>query len=206
MIETILLTMLLLEKSESGPAQPVEVRTSNATVEITGVEGDRVVVSEPARATVSNRDGRTVVIVEEPNRSGPLRVQVPRSSPLDIRTSNGGIRVSGVAGDLRLVTSNGSITVRNSSGAAVHAFTSNGPIEIGVPPGLNANLSARTSNGRIRSDIEITATQIGENYLNGKIGSGGLPIELQTSNGPIRLMRAQDQESVTSTFRSGEVK
>lgn len=196
--------VLLWAKSDGGPGQVVEVRTSNAYVEVTGTDGDRVVVDDNSHATVRSMEGR--VVIETDGSHEPLKLQAPRGASLDITTSNGAIRVSGVAGRLRLATSNGAITVRDAGPAEIHAHTSNGVIEMGVPRGLNADVSAHTSNGRIHSEVEIVTKQVGENFLEGKMGAGGPKIDLQTSNGSIYLMNAGDRESVVSTFKAGEVR
>ena len=115
--------------------------------------------------------------------------------------------VSGVVGVVRLTTSNGAILMQDAGAAEIHAHTSNGRIEIRMPRGRNANLSARTSNGEIRSDFEIAADQVGETYLSGKIDKGGPPIDLHTSNGArIYLKIATAQETVSSAFKPAEVK
>jgi hypothetical protein len=90
--------------------------------------------------------------------------------------------------------------------AEIHAHTSNGSIEVGLPGAANATVSAHTSNGRILSDIEIVTNHLGENLLEGKLGNGGPAIDLQTSNGPIWLRSARDSERVNSTFKAGKVK
>jgi DUF4097 and DUF4098 domain-containing protein YvlB len=198
--------LLLAESQPGAPGQRIEVRTTNSLVEIAGSDSDRVQVNDSSHATVNNSDGGVVVEGDGAGGNAPLKLQVPRRSTLDVFTANGAIHVSGVAGAMRLRTSNGAIIVQNAGAAEIHAHTSNGSIELAVPGGLNANLSARTSNGRIHVDMEVVAHRIGANFLEGKIGSGGPEIDLQTSNGSIYLRSDSQQESVSSTFRPGEVK
>ena len=203
MILLLSVAALVLAESQPGlPGSTVEVRTTNSLVEITGSDGDSVQVDDPSHATLSPSGSGTLVEGD----GAPLRLRVPRRSSLDVSTANGAIHVSGVAGTMRLTTSNGAITVQNAGAAEIHAHTSNGSIEIGVPGELNANLSARTSNGRIRSDAEVTTNHIGANFLEGKIGKGGPAIDLQTSNGSIWLRSDSRQESVNSVFKPGDVK
>src|SRR5271165_520639 len=128
---------LLLAESQPGmTGQRIEVRTRNSSVEITGSDSDRVQVDDSSHATVSTSGDGLVVNGDR----GPLRLQVPRRSSLDVTTSNGAIHVSGVTGTLQLSSSNGAIVVNNAGAAEIHAHTSNGPIEVGVPARLNANL------------------------------------------------------------------
>jgi DUF4097 and DUF4098 domain-containing protein YvlB len=198
MILFLLAAVLLLAKSDGRLGQRVEVRSSNSNIEVVGFDGDRVTVEDGA---VQSIDGRVVV-----RGDGPLKVQVPRCASLDIVTSNGEIRVSGVAGAMRLTTSNAAIVVDNAGGREIHAHTSNGRIEVGVPRGLGADVSARTSNARIHADIAMVTRHIGENLVEGKTGKGGPVIDLQTSNGAIYLKSPGDRESVSSTFSPAEVK
>ncbi len=196
-------TALLLAESQPGvPGQQIEVRTSNAPVDIAGSDSDRVEVNDSSHATVNYSQGR--VLVE--SDGGPLKLQVPQRSSLDVITSNGAIHVWRVTGAMRLTSSNGAIVIRNAGTAEIHAHTSNGAIELGVPSGLNANLSARTSNGQITADVEVVANRVGANLLEGKIGSGGPAIDLETSNGSICVRNDTRQESVNSIFKPAQIR
>jgi DUF4097 and DUF4098 domain-containing protein YvlB len=115
----------------------------------------------------------------------PLNVVVRRETSLNVVTSNGAIRVSGVTGALRL-------------------STSNGQIELALPAGVNARLSAHTSNAHIRSDIRVNAIMAGGDVLEGTLGDGGPLIELRTSNANIHIRLEGAQESVTSVFTPGK--
>jgi DUF4097 and DUF4098 domain-containing protein YvlB len=191
--------VLLLAKSDSGPALILEVHSANAPIEVTGSDVDQVTVDESSNATVINRDGRT--LVEGAVEGGRIRIQAPRRVSLSIVTSNGEIQVSGVVGPLDLITSNGPIVVTSGGGTPIHSRTSNGSIEILAPRGINANLSARTSNGQINCDFEVVAHHAAAKSLEGKIGIGGPVIDLSTSNGSIHLGTGADQETVMSTFK-----
>lgn len=159
---------LLLAESRPGvPAANVEIRTSNGAVDITGSD--------------TAADQQSVMV----GQNEPLTVVVRRQSSLEVATSNGPIRVSGVTG-------------------ALHLTTSNGQIEVALPPGTNAKISAHTSNGHIRSDIPVNATVSGDNALEGTIGNGGPLIELRTSNANIYIRTEGQQENVTSIFTPGK--
>ena len=68
--------------------------------------------------------------------------------------------------------------------------TSNGAIELNLASDLNADLEAKTSNGKIKlDDLEVVVKEISKNILRGKIGKGGKKISCQTSNGGIVLKK-----------------
>jgi len=206
LLTVVMPAVLLFAKSDSGGMPAIEAHMMNAAVEIVGADGEPVSVDDPSRATVRRVEGRFVVEAARPADGGAIRLHVARQASLVVTTSNGAIRISGVSGAMRLTTSNGEIVVKGEVVPETHAHTSNGRIDISVPRNLNAMVSAHTSNGRIRSTVEVAASRAGANFLEGKIGSGGGTLDLQTSNGSICIRTAGDREAVDSTFRPGEVK
>ena len=123
------------------------------------------------------------------NRGVKYRVHVPRKIQFDrIATSNGSVRIEGVAGRGRFITSNGPIRLSSYqgdidahtsngridldhfSGSAV-LVTSNGPIEA---KGVKGFVAANTSNGTIQVEtVELDPSR---------------PVRLETSNGPITVI------------------
>jgi hypothetical protein len=130
------------------------------------------------------------------------------------QTSNGSIKVDGLEGGFEASTSNSSITARvtklpegrpikadssNGSidlslpdykGQALNVDTSNSSIVLRLPEKVGADVRASTSNSSITSEFEMSATgTISKTRMEGKIGGGGGPIRLTTSNGNIRLQK-----------------
>lgn len=141
------------------------------------------------------------------------RINVPRKNDLDLSARNGGITITGVAGNLRFDTNNGGVkltdlagNVRGSTrnggvtvalsgrgweGDGIDVETTNGGVTLTVPEGYNAQLEARTQNGGFRTDYPLTIT--GE--LNSRrgitttLGSGGAPVRVRTTNGGVKIDR-----------------
>jgi hypothetical protein len=68
--------------------------------------------------------------------------------------------------------------------------TSFSSIRVQIPDGLGYNLSARTSFGRISSELPVTSTgSMGGDTLNGTIGSGGCTLQLNDTNGTIEITK-----------------
>jgi DUF4097 and DUF4098 domain-containing protein YvlB len=126
--------------------------------------------------------------------------------------SNGSVTARGVKGDAQVTTSfsgvnldtiGGRITVDNQNGAIdvsamrpasgcrdIALKTSFSSIRVRIPDGIGYNLTARTSFGRISSDLPVTSTgSIGGDSLNGTIGQGGCKLQLTNSNGSIEITR-----------------
>jgi DUF4097 and DUF4098 domain-containing protein YvlB len=74
-------------------------------------------------------------------------------------------------------------------GVQIHGV--NGGIELRLPPGLNADLTAKGMNGSVKSEIsEVTVQKTDWSRYSAQIGSGGPEIEIRGINGNVRLTRA----------------
>jgi DUF4097 and DUF4098 domain-containing protein YvlB len=173
----------------SDGAGPARLKTSNGHVEVWRLKGT-------LNAETSN---------------GPVELQ-DIDGAVEIRTSNGHIRADGIRGALDATTSNssihamldkvdGSVRVQSSNGgidltlppntqSAVRAHTSNNGITLHLPGEVNARLSAGTSNSSISTDFEMRMRgEISKHHIEGTIGNGGPLIDLDTSNGQIRITK-----------------
>jgi hypothetical protein len=69
--------------------------------------------------------------------------------------------------------------------------TSFSSIHVRIPDGVGYNVSARTSFGRVSSDLPVTSTgNLSGDFLNGTIGGGGCQLQLTDSNGSIEIAKA----------------
>ncbi|MEZ5320030.1 MAG: DUF4097 family beta strand repeat-containing protein [Vicinamibacterales bacterium] len=134
-------------------------------------------------------------------------VRVPRGARVTLRSANGAIEVTDVGGRVRIAATNGRITAKGlgdgaeitstngvitveaaSIGRGLSCETTNGVIDVTVPAGVQADLSARTTNGGISTDgLEVHEIEKTRRRLDATIGGGGPEIRLQTTNGMIRL-------------------
>src|SRR5207245_11326183 len=106
-----------------------------------------------------------------------------------------GRTLESIGGRITVHNQNGAISVtamRPPSGCRdISLKTSFSSIRVRVPDGLGYNLTARTSFGRISSELPITSTgSIGGDSLSGTIVSGGCQLQLTDSNGRIESAKA----------------
>jgi len=149
----------------------LDAETSNSRVDLVDVEGD-------AQLRTSN---------------GSVDVRALRGS-LDASTSNGSItaQIDRTTSDVRVTTNNGSVNLElpPDFASGVRAHSSNSSITIHLPASTNAHVIASTNNDSISSDFEMKVHgEISKTHLEGDIGKGGPLIDLDTSNGGIRILR-----------------
>jgi DUF4097 and DUF4098 domain-containing protein YvlB len=114
----------------------------------------------------------------------------------DVRagTTNGTVEVDGAEGRIEVESTNGDIKIRNALPKdGLDAETTNGSItlQLAAPDKVNADLSVRTTNGHIETDIPVTLDRLtkSRHSLEARIGAGGPAIRLSTTNGSIRISR-----------------
>ena len=134
-----------------------------------------------------------------PRCSGELDVTLPAGTKVVIRTENGDIVASGLAGDLSLDTSNGDIETTGLTGPLT-ARSSNGDLDI---TGSQADVDASTSNGEITVvDVDgsvTTDSSNGEITIDAVTGDASA----DSSNGSVEISAVDgDVYGVTS---NGEV-
>jgi DUF4097 and DUF4098 domain-containing protein YvlB len=145
------------------------IRTTNGNIELSGRYAD-------VRAGTTN---------------GDVRLDSVQGS-LELSTTNGSIKAQDVLGRVKAGTTNGGITLGlRDIKEEIEAGTTNGSITLRVEGDLNADLTARTTNGRVNTDFPITVQgTIGSRHrLEGRIGSGGPAISLHTTNGSIHITK-----------------
>ena len=106
-------------------------------------------------------------------------------------------RVLGVGGKIDVENQNGSVEVRGvpSSAGKCHPLSvksSFGAIRVYLPEGAGFKVDARTSFGKIRSEMPLTvAGSLSEDSVSGVIGDGKCPLVVANSNGSIDLLRGR---------------
>lgn len=146
-------------------------------------------------------------------------VKVPNGVIVDFRTTNGGIRMNGLSGEIHAKTTNGGVKGMNLSidtleasvvnggveielgspldaSDAVELTTVNGGVQFGLPTESKAQITARAVNGGVRAADELKIEQEessnefeSKRRLSGTMNGGGARVNLNTTNGGVRLSR-----------------
>lgn len=136
-------------------------------------------------------------------------IKVPQSFDVNAGSTNGRVEAIDCNGRIRLETTNGKITADNISGSVrcnttngsikvslvevndreeMNFSSTNGSISLYLPRDIDADIKARTTNGSINCNLNITE-QYGHSkkHLDAVINNGGTYIYLKTTNGSIHI-------------------
>ncbi len=110
---------------------------------------------------------------------------------IDFRTVNGGVSLIRVAGNVRGRTSNGGVTVDLEGstwrGDGLEVETENGGVTMAIPANYSARLETGTVNGRMNIDFPVTVQGRRARNIDTQLGSGGPLIKVRTSNGGVNI-------------------
>lgn len=179
------------------------IETSNGKINIDGTSGYAILRSSNGGITIKSHSGN----VDASTSNGNIDIENV-TGDVNIRTSNGGMTIYNIKGKGKFETSNGGIEAKSVS-SIISARTSNGKINVellstqqggadlstsnasitcSISKKLNLDIDASTSNGKIEiSNIDIVASTISERVLRGKLGTGGAPLSITTSNASIYI-------------------
>lgn len=157
----------------------VSVERLNGVIELRTLDGPVSGVDLSGRVSVSTGDGS----VRLDSVTGAV----------DVKTLDGSIAFSGRPEALRLLSSDGSVVVRIGEGVPMttdwEINTFDGGVELRLPSTFDAEVDARTEDGRVSSDAMVVASTGARSRreLLGRIGAGGHSIKIRTGDGRISL-------------------
>ena len=165
----------------------VKVDGSHSRVIVRRVRGDATVAAGFAGVDVEDITGVATVT----NNNGSVKAAgVGRD--LRVKTSFASVMASDVQGALDVENQNGAISVaapRTSQCRPMTLRTSFSTIKVALPQNASYAVNARTTYGRIHSELPIQTRTIGDDTVIGTIGGGTCKLELVNANGNININR-----------------
>lgn len=173
-------------------ARDIKIEAANGVVRVTGGRGE----------SGRNQHWGVVFVMKVPRRTdltlstqnGPLSVSNVAGT-MDLQTQNGPLSLYGVGGDVHASAQNGPLTVEllgtKWDGPGLDAETQNGPADLQIPGNYNAKIEFGTVNGPMDVGFPMTVTISGrvKDRISTTLGSGGPPIRVVTTNGPMTVRR-----------------
>src|SRR6266481_829335 len=174
----------------SNVPKGIRAITGNGGIALTDIGGDTFAKTSFGSVSAEQINGNLTV----ENSNGAVTARSVKGDA-SVKTSFAGVLLESVGGRITVDNQNGAISVtamRPASGCRdISLKTSFSSIRVRIPEGLGYNLTARTSFGRISSELPVTSTgSIGGDSLNGPNGSGGCQLQLTDSNGSIEIAKA----------------
>ena len=112
---------------------------------------------------------------------------------MDLSTTNGGIHLDAVAGNVRARTTNGGVRVvlegEHWDGDGLDAETTNGGVRLDLPERYAAHLETGTVNGHIDIDFPVMVQGRLNHHIETDLGGGGKTIRVTTTNGGVAVHR-----------------
>lgn len=190
----------------SRPGQPVELAASGlmASFTVEAYDGQQVLVDVTTRegsereskkapppgmrrlpgaglGVEAEEEGNKVRVIVQGHAAQAVRIRVPRTTSVHLKTVNGGdISVRGVTGQHEVENVNGGITLADVAGTVVAHTTNghvkatlsridagkpmsfvsfNGNVDVTFPAGLAADLTLRSDNGEVFTDFDVVVQQ-----------------------------------------------
>jgi hypothetical protein len=165
---------------------PAKIQSSNSSVTARNIKGDTSIKTSFGSVQASEIAG--VLTVD--NQNGAVRVSDARGA--QVNTSFGSVVLDEINGAIHVENQNGAVEATSTATGAcqpIQIRTSFSSIRVRVGQ-ENYRVTARTSFGRIKSDLPITVSGITSNdELNGVIGGGSCELRLTNSNGTIEIQK-----------------
>jgi hypothetical protein len=178
----------------SVPVQTaVTGRSGDGAITVRGVNGKVDLETDDGNVRVEDVKGDIAI------RSGDGAVDARHvQGGARINTGDGSVRAEGILSSLDLETRDGSVDVSARTGSAVEAdwtiTTGDGGIRLELPEGLNAELDAQCSDGRVQvGRVAGQPAGAGENEererhsFRGRLGSGGKAVKVRSGSGSITV-------------------
>lgn len=216
---------ITVEAHSSNDVKVVATRTTKKTSKKKEKGGLRRVGDNSLSFTVEEFDNQ--VKVRHSASVGTINyiIKVPKNFSVNLKTVNNGfIKVNGLDGTHEVSNTNGPVTMTNVGGSVIadalnddiivtfsRVFSDtammfsglNGDIDVTFPSDIKATIYARTDNGDVYTDFEMTTSKSGqrterkgndgvyrvtqEKGITGDINGGGIEIGFKTLNGDILI-------------------
>ena len=188
----------------------------------------RIVIKEDATPDrVSIRTERMSGIMIGASFEVRYHVRAPKNAVVNVTNTNGQVTLTGLNGKVTAHTTNGmvkgdtltgAVDARTTNGGVnidlsstgrepVRLHTTNGGVTLTLPEAARADISASVTNGGISvGDFQnLDVAEKSRRHFEAKLNGGGTPIELQTTNGGVRI-RPRNSVPDTTAERDDERK
>ncbi|HZR64264.1 MAG TPA: DUF4097 family beta strand repeat-containing protein [Terriglobales bacterium] len=186
----------------AGIAGPVEANSGSGGLKISSIgsgvrahTGSGDLDIEGANGNVYARTGSGSIHARNigggfDGETGSGHLILEQSAPGSVRaaTGSGGLELRHVKGSLQAQAGSGDIRIEGEATGEWVVHTGSGSVDLKLPENAAFDLDAHTGSGSIDlSHPVMVQGSIGRKEVRGKVGGGGVPVDIQTGSGSIRI-------------------
>lgn len=186
----------------SGISGPLEATTGSGGIKISNIRASVRAHAGSGNIQMSNITGSvlahtgsgsihaTEVAGGFDGETGSGHLVLEQSAPGSVRaeTGSGGLELHNLHGSLRAQTGSGTIQADGEATGAWVVHTGSGSVQLRIPQNASFDLNAHTGSGSISLNHPVTVEgSIGRKEVHGKVRGGGVPIDVKTGSGSIRI-------------------
>jgi DUF4097 and DUF4098 domain-containing protein YvlB len=188
--------------SISGLQLPVTAKTGSGNVSVEHITADARVSSGSGDLTINSVKGTLNAETGSGNirvgeltgdafvntGSGDVQVRQSGGGSVKAQTGSGNIKLQGVKGGLRADAGSGNIQAEGEPTSDWRLSAGSGNITVRVPQQASFNIDAHSSSGTLRINHPYTTQgTVAKNHIQGKVGNGGVLMEVHTGSGDIEV-------------------
>jgi DUF4097 and DUF4098 domain-containing protein YvlB len=126
--------------------------------------------------------------LEAESGSGNITMAQASAGSVRAQTGSGDVELRGVKGSLEATTGSGTLRAEGDPTGAWRLHTGSGSVHVRFPSQASYDLYAHTGSGGITVGPPITVQgTVNKHEMRGKVGGGGVPVELETGSGEIEI-------------------
>ena len=162
----------------------VRAETGSGDIDI-----DRVKGNVHAKTGSGSIDANDIAgAFEGDSGSGHITLQQTAPGSVRVDTGSGGMELHGVRGSLEAKAGSGTIQADGNPTGAWSVHTGSGEVKLKLPSDAAFDLDAHTSSGSISIDQpHAVQGSVGRKEVRGRVGGGGVPVEVETGSGDIQI-------------------
>jgi len=168
----------------SSIGSSVRAHTGSGSIDINGAKG--TVYARTGSGSIHAAD----VAGGFDGETGSGHLTLDQSAPGSVRaeTGSGGLELHNVRGSLQAQAGSGNIKAEGDATGGWTVHTGSGSVQLRLPQNASFDLNAHTGSGSINLSHPVTVQgSIGRKEVRGKVGGGGVPVEVQTGSGNILI-------------------
>jgi hypothetical protein len=173
---------------------PVDARTSGGDVRLNDCEGALKVRTNGGRIESLGGNGS----LDAHTNGGQVSIE-SFAGQVETATNGGRMDLRDIGGSLDARTSGGAIAATLTTTSDVNLKTDAGAISLAFPPSGGFRVDAKTSIGRVITDLPFTITRKHDDLLVGDLNGGGKSLYLRTSAGSISITATPQKTAALSS-------